>query len=72
MAPRNDSPKGSQKELKKIEKMSKNKSLFLGRFKGLWGHGSMREALEMVTVSRIPNMVKIRKKNTCFVPLLLF
>jgi hypothetical protein len=43
--------------------MSKSKSLFLGRFKGLWGHGSMRETLEMVTASRMQNMVDIRKKN---------
>ena len=32
----------------------------------------MREPLEMVTVSRMQNMVKIRKKNTCFVPILFF
>ena len=27
----------------------------------------MREPLEMITVSRMQNMVEIRKKNTCFV-----
>ena len=52
--------------------MSKSKSLFFGRFKALGGHGSMREPSEMVTVSRMQNMVDIRKKNTCFVTILLF
>ena len=32
----------------------------------------MRETLEMVTASRMLNMVEIRKKNTCFVTILLF
>ena len=32
----------------------------------------MREPLEMVTASRMQNMVEIRKKNTCFVAILLF
>ena len=52
--------------------MSKNESLFSGRFKGLGGHGSMRETLEMVTASRMQNMVDICKKNTCFATILLF
>jgi hypothetical protein len=32
----------------------------------------MREPSEMITVSRMQNMVDIRKKNTCFVTILLF
>ena len=32
----------------------------------------MREPLEMITVSRMQNMVEIRKKNTCFVTKSLF
>ena len=32
----------------------------------------MRETLEMITVSRMQNMVEIRKKNTYFVTILLF
>ena len=47
--------------------MSKSKSLFLGRFKGLRGYGIMREPSEMVTASRIQNIVEIRKKNTWFI-----
>ena len=48
VAPRNDSPNGSQKDLKKNQnnfwgendgRMSKSKSLFLGHFKGLEGMG---------------------------------
>ena len=52
--------------------MPKSKWLFLGRFKALWGHGSMREPSEIVTVSRMQNMVDIRKKNTCFVTIFFF
>ena len=52
--------------------MSKSKSLFLGHLKRLGGRGSMREPLEMVTASRLQNMVEFRKKNTCFVTMLLF
>ncbi len=36
------------------------------------GHGSMRKTLKIITVSRMQNMVEIRKKNTCFVTILLF
>ena len=32
----------------------------------------MRESLEMVTASRMQDMVQIREKNTCFVTILLF
>ena len=32
----------------------------------------MREPLEIVTASRMQNMVEIRKKNTCFVTILHF
>ena len=52
--------------------MPKSKSLFLGRFEGLWGHGSMRKTSEMITVSRMQNMVEIHKKNTYFVTKSLF
>ena len=71
VAPKNDSPKGSQKK-KKFLKMSKSKSLFLGRFKGLERHGSMREPLEIVTASRMKNMVEIRQKNTYFATIFCF
>ena len=32
----------------------------------------MQESLEMVTASRMQNMVEIRKKNTCFLTILFF
>ena len=32
----------------------------------------MREPSEMITVSRMQNMVDIRKKNTCFATILFF
>ena len=53
-------------------RMSKSKSLFLGHFKKPRGHGSMRETLEMITVLRMQNIVEFRKKNICFVTILLF
>jgi hypothetical protein len=37
--------------------------LFLGHLKGLWGQGIMQETLEMVTASRLQNMVEIHKKK---------
>ena len=47
VAPRNDSPKGSQKNKKYFfEKMSKSKSLFWGRFKSLGGMGVCRKHLK--------------------------
>ena len=44
----------------------------LGRFRSLWGLGSLREPLEMVTALRMQNMVQIREENTYFVTQQLF
>ena len=61
-APRNDSPKGSQKELKRIwTGMSKSKSLFLDRLKVLGGMGIC--GMAMVTAPRMQNIMGIHKKN---------
>ena len=40
---------------------------FLVALKGLGGHGSMREPLEMATAPHMQNIVEIRKNNTYFV-----
>ena len=66
-------PRALKKNKKRMfGKNNKSTSLFLGRFKGLGGHGSMQEPLEIVTASRMQNMMELRKKNTYFVTILLF
>ena len=59
-------------KIKNAKKCPKVNLSFSGRFKGLGGHGSMREPLEMFTASLIQNMVQIRKENICSMIKLLF
>ena len=61
--------KNKQNFLKKCQKVNR---CFLGHFEGPGEHGIMREPLEMITDSRMQNMVEIREKNTYFVTILLF
>ena len=67
MAPGNHSPKGSRKkEEEELWENAQKQILVLRAFKGPRGHGSMREPLEMVTVSLMQNMAQIHENNTDF------
>ena len=64
VAPRNDSPKGSPRRIKKelLDKCPKVNLNFEGVLRA-YGPARMRNTLESVTASRIQNMVQICKKT---------
>ena len=75
MAPRRHQGTIAPRVLKKNKRMFLNKcpkvNLSFESVLRAYGHGSMREPLEMVTVLVMQNMVQIRKTNSYFVTKLL-